>query len=70
MTVLCQNVAFSVRVQVLNIMADAPVNKEEQTPVNAAVASVPPPDVASDPDEDDLSDLDGMSTRPLSLSYI
>ena len=46
------------------------MNKEEQTPVTAAVASVPPPDVASDPDEDDLSDLDGMSTRPLSLSHI
>ncbi|KAH9876260.1 hypothetical protein J1614_004139 [Plenodomus biglobosus] len=42
-------------------MADAPTAKEEQESVKPAVAATaPPPDVASDPEEDDLSDLDDM----------
>jgi peroxin-19 len=41
-------------------MADAPVKKEEQEPLKPAAATAPPPDVASDPEEDDLSDLDDV----------
>ncbi|KAI8934191.1 hypothetical protein NX059_008940 [Plenodomus lindquistii] len=43
-------------------MADASVKKEEQEPIKATAptTSAPPPDVASDPEEDDLSDLDDM----------
>jgi peroxin-19 len=40
-------------------MADAPVKKEEHLPARPA-ATATPPDVASDPDEDDLSDLDDV----------
>jgi peroxin-19 len=41
-------------------MADTPVKKEEQEPAKPVAATAPPPDVASDPEEDDLSDLDDM----------
>ncbi|KAH7389366.1 Pex19 protein family-domain-containing protein [Phaeosphaeria sp. MPI-PUGE-AT-0046c] len=43
-------------------MADVPVNTAEQEPAKATpVAPVPPPaEVASDPEEDDLSDLDDV----------
>lgn len=41
-------------------MADAPIPKEEQVPSRAPPATSPPPGVASDPDEDDLSDLDDV----------
>tara|TARA_R110002003_G_scaffold52_17_gene4468 strand:+ start:6656 stop:7576 length:921 start_codon:yes stop_codon:yes gene_type:complete len=43
-------------------MADVPVKKEEQEPAIPAVATTtaPPPDIASDPEEDDLSDLDDV----------
>jgi peroxin-19 len=41
-------------------MADVPVKKEEQEPVKVAAATAPPPEVASDPEEDDLSDLDDV----------
>lgn len=46
-------------------MADVPVKKEEQLAPKpaAAVATAPPPEVASDPEEDDLSDLDGMFAK-------
>lgn len=36
------------------------MKKEEQEPARTAVATAPPPDVASDPEEDDLSDLDDV----------
>jgi peroxin-19 len=41
-------------------MADVPVKKEEQVPAKAPTAKAPPPDIASDPEEDDLSDLDDV----------
>lgn len=43
-------------------MADALNPTKQQEPVNpqTATATAPPPDVASDPEEDDLSDLDDM----------
>lgn len=41
-------------------MADAPVKKEEQEAATPAVATAPPPEVASDPEEDDLYDLDDV----------
>jgi peroxin-19 len=41
-------------------MADVPVKKEEQEPAKAAVAPAPPAEIASDPEEDDLSDLDDV----------
>lgn len=41
-------------------MADASVKKDVQEPAKPAAVTAPPPDVASDPDEDDLSDLDDM----------
>ena len=41
-------------------MADAAVKKEEQEPAKAPVAPTPPADIASDPEEDDLSDLDDV----------
>jgi peroxin-19 len=41
-------------------MADAPVKSEEQEPVKPAAAPAPPPEIASDPEEDDLSDLDDV----------
>lgn len=36
------------------------MKKEEQQPAKAAVAPAPPAEIASDPEEDDLSDLDDM----------
>lgn len=41
-------------------MADAPKVKEEQVPSRAPPASSPPPGAVSDPEEDDLSDLDDV----------
>lgn len=42
-------------------MADVPVKKEEAAPpVKPTSAPAPPPEVASDPEEDDLSDLDDV----------
>ncbi|CAO2658589.1 Nn.00g063120.m01.CDS01 [Neocucurbitaria sp. VM-36] len=41
-------------------MADAPEAKEEQVPSRAPPATSPPPGDVSDPDEDDLSDLDDV----------
>ncbi|KAH8730300.1 Pex19 protein family-domain-containing protein [Phaeosphaeriaceae sp. PMI808] len=41
-------------------MTDVPATKEEQEPVKPAVATAPPPEIASDPEEDDLSDLDDV----------
>jgi len=41
-------------------MADVPVKKEELEPAKVAAATAPPPEVASDPEEDDLSDLDDV----------
>jgi peroxin-19 len=41
-------------------MADVPVKTEVQVPAKAPTVTAPPPDVASDPEEDDLSDLDDM----------
>ncbi|KAF1934683.1 Pex19-domain-containing protein [Clathrospora elynae] len=41
-------------------MADVPVKQEEQPPLKPTPASALPPDIASDPEEDDLSDLDDV----------
>jgi peroxin-19 len=43
-------------------MADVPVKKEENKPAipATATATAPPPEIASDPEEDDLSDLDDV----------
>jgi peroxin-19 len=41
-------------------MADTAVKKEEQEPVKLPTTTAPPPEVASDPEEDDLSDLDDV----------
>jgi peroxin-19 len=41
-------------------MADVPVKKEEQEPARPVAAPAPPPEIASDPEEDDLSDLDDV----------
>ncbi|KAL5120587.1 Peroxisome chaperone and import receptor [Pleosporales sp. CAS-2024a] len=41
-------------------MADAPVKKEEPEPAKAPAKTAPPPEIASDPEEDDLSDLDDV----------
>ncbi|KAH7401560.1 Pex19 protein family-domain-containing protein [Pyrenochaeta sp. MPI-SDFR-AT-0127] len=41
-------------------MADAPIKKEDEVPSRAPPAASPPLEVASDPEEDDLSDLDDV----------
>ena len=51
-------------------MADVPEKKEAHAPLEPAAASAPPPDIASDPEEDDLSDLDGRFARgPLFVQF-
>jgi peroxin-19 len=41
-------------------MADTPAKQEEPLPTKLSTSTAPPPDIASDPDEDDLSDLDDV----------
>lgn len=41
-------------------MVDVPAKREDEVPARAPPASSPPPGVASDPEEDDLSDLDDV----------
>ena len=41
-------------------MADAPAKKEDPPSLKPSTTSAPPPDIASDPEEDDLSDLDDV----------